>query len=263
MSILGGMVPPVSHVAPTVRKIAHDSGQAQSHESSTWMSYNSAGRYEKTSRHEHSSSFFKNGQVSSRSLARFRRAITRHSSATWPPTTPLHQHTGTNRLNIAFRRRWRLASKGEFLSGVSSGTPFHFDWRLESLVSRIPCRAFFRYKAQFPPFRNETLSLPCWASNDCNIPYHDNEWGVPLHSTANGSSCLMGLGGRAPGRSELGIRAAQAPALSRSDGRLRSREGRRANDDANKSSKLLADPGISANRRRKIAPATIRTRRPS
>src|SRR5260370_8254028 len=44
----------------------------------------------------------------------------------------------------------------------------------------MPRKHFFWYKPQMasPP---EKLVRCFWASNEVNIPYHDEEWGVPLH----------------------------------------------------------------------------------
>src|ERR1700680_3636376 len=83
-----------------------------------------------------------------------------------------------------------------------------------------------------------------WAQNECNIPYHDEEWGVPVHDDRKWFEVLILEGAQAGLSWDTVLRKRQ-----------RYREVFDASDpekvaryDAKKVKQLLADPGIIRNR---------------
>src|ERR1700691_259659 len=83
-----------------------------------------------------------------------------------------------------------------------------------------------------------------WATSELNIPYHDTEWGVPLHDDRALFELLI-LEGAQAGLSWITIlkkRAAYRAAFNRFDA------GKVARYDEAKIAALLANPGIVRNR---------------
>jgi DNA-3-methyladenine glycosylase I len=91
-----------------------------------------------------------------------------------------------------------------------------------------------------------------WASNPLNVPYHDEEWGVPVHDDNRWFEFLI-LEGAQAGLSWdtiLQKRARYRKVYAGFDPR------KVAQFDANKSRELLADPGIIRNRLKIAAAVT-------
>src|SRR2546422_8485337 len=89
-----------------------------------------------------------------------------------------------------------------------------------------------------------------WASNEINIPYHDREWGVPLHDDRGLFEFLILEGAQAGLSWETILKKRQnyRQAMDRFDAEKIARY------DQRKIASLLADPGIIRNRL-KIEPA--------
>ncbi len=84
-----------------------------------------------------------------------------------------------------------------------------------------------------------------WATNELSIPYHDEEWGVPLHDDRKLFELLILEGAQAG--SELEHDSGQTRELPRRPS-IDSIAAKIARYDAAKIHKLLADPGIVRNR---------------
>ena len=90
-----------------------------------------------------------------------------------------------------------------------------------------------------------TIIIRChWASNEFNIPYHDQEWGVPIHDDHKWFEFLI-LEGAQAGLSWDTILRKRARYREVFDGFDPARVARY---DAKKVRALLADPGIIRNR---------------
>src|SRR3989440_11536004 len=90
----------------------------------------------------------------------------------------------------------------------------------------------------------ENLTRCHWASNPLNIPYHDEEWGVPVHDEHKWFEFLI-LEGAQAGLSWDTILKKRARYVEVFDGFDPQRVARYG---AKKVRQLLADPGIIRNR---------------
>jgi len=111
------------------------------------------------------------------------------------------------------------------------------------VVLRIPRKHLFWYKPQMasPP---EELVRCRWASNEYNIPYHDEEWGVPLHDDRKWFELLILEGAQAGLSWDTVLRKRQRYREVMDDFDAQ----KVARYDAKKVKQLLADPGIIRNR---------------
>jgi len=92
--------------------------------------------------------------------------------------------------------------------------------------------------------RNTTTKRCRWATNELNIPYHDQEWGVPLHDDQRLFEMLI-LEGAQAGLSWDTVLKKRARYQAVFDG---FEPARVARYDNKKVQALLADPGIIRNR---------------